>query len=340
MSDAHPLPLVGHQLTASRVLVTGAAGFIGSHLTETLLSHGLQVRAFVRYTSHGGAGYLDDIAPDLRDGLEIVYGDIRDSRAVREAVSGCEIVFHLAALIGIPYSYRAPRSYVEVNVGGTLNVLEAARDLEVPRTLVTSTSEVYGTALYTPIDEKHPLQGQSPYSASKIGADHLAESYFRSFGLPVVIVRPFNTYGPRQSARAVIPTILSQALTSPSLRLGSLEPVRDLLFVRDTAAGFLALAANGEATGQATQLATGIGASIGDIVERVRRLVGKELPVEQDTHRVRPPRSEVMCLIGSAERARAQTGWRPQTDLDRGLELTLDWVQHNLHRFDIETYSV
>lgn len=326
--------------SSGRALVTGAAGFIGSHLVEALLRRGVRVRAFVRYTSHGGAGFLADLAPELREGLEIVLGDIRDSRAVREAVNGCETIFHLAALIGIPYSYRAPRSYIEVNVGGTLNVLEAARDLEIGKTLVTSTSEVYGTAVYTPIDEQHPLQGQSPYAASKIGADFLAESYHRSFGLPVVIVRPFNTFGPRQSTRAVIPTILTQALTSDRLRLGSLDPVRDLLFVEDTAAGFLALAETGEATGQPTQLATGVGVSIGEIVERVRRLVGKELPVEQDDLRVRPEKSEVMRLLGNAERARVTTGWQPRVDLDQGLRRTLDWLRDNLHRYELGAYKI
>ena len=326
--------------TSGTALVTGAAGFIGSHLVEALLRRGVAVRAFVRYTSHGGAGFLDELPAELREGLEIVHGDIRDSRAVREAVAGCTTVFHLAALIGIPYSYRAPRSYIEVNVGGTLNVLEAARDLDVGKTLVTSTSEVYGTAVYTPIDEKHPLQGQSPYAASKIGADFLAESYHRSFELPVVIVRPFNTFGPRQSTRAVIPTILTQALTSDRLRLGSLDPVRDLLFVEDTAAGFLALAEAGEANGSATQLATGVGVSIGEIVERARRLVGKELPVQEDSIRVRPQKSEVMKLLGCADRAKASTGWRPEVDLDQGLQRTLDWLRGNLHRYELGAYKV
>lgn len=326
-------------------LVTGAAGFIGSHLCEALLREGRAVRAFVRYTSHGGLGCLEDLPAALRDGLEVVYGDIRDPRSVREAVTGCDTVFHLAALIGIPYSYRAPRSYVDVNLGGTLAVLEAARDLDVAKTLVTSTSEVYGTAQYTPIDERHPLQGQSPYSASKIGADHLAESYHRAFDLPVAIVRPFNTYGPRQSARAVIPTILSQAAFSkdpdgPTLRLGRLDPVRDLVFVEDTAAGFLALARSDAAVGRATHLATGVGVSIGEIVERVRHLLGVELPVTLDAARVRPTGSEVLKLLGSAEQAREIAGWRPRVDLDTGLARTLEWVRRNPRRFDASHYRI
>lgn len=328
------------QTRTGRVLVTGAGGFIGSHLCEALLRAGHQVRAFVRYTSHGGSGWLRDVPAELAEGLEIFYGDIRDSRAVREAARDCQAIYHLAALIGIPYSYLAPRSYVEVNVEGTLNVLEAARDLEIPRTLVTSTSEVYGTAQYTPIDERHPLQGQSPYSASKIGADHLAESYYRSFELPVAIVRPFNTYGPRQSARAIIPTILSQALSGDSLRLGNLAPVRDLVYVEDTAAGFLALAQSDAALGVATNLATGVGVSIGELVERVRHLLGKELPVHGEAQRHRPDASEVYRLIGSAELAESRAGWRSQVDLDQGLERTLAWVADHLDAFDVQSYSV
>ncbi len=323
-----------------QVLVTGAGGFIGSHLCEALLTAGHQVRALVRYTSHGGSGWLAEVPPYLADGLEVFYGDIRDSRAVREAVSGCQTIFHLAALIGIPYSYRAPRSYVEVNIGGTLNVLEAARDLQVGRTLVTSTSEVYGSAQYTPIDERHPLQGQSPYSASKIGADHLAESYHRSFDLPVAIVRPFNTYGPRQSARAIIPTILSQALSGDSLHLGNLEPVRDLVFVEDTAAGFLALAAADDALGVATNLATGSGVSIAELVDKVRQLLGKELPVRGEARRRRPDSSEVFKLIGSTECAAQRASWHSRVDLDQGLERTLAWVRDHLDQFDVQTYSV
>lgn len=324
----------------NRVLVTGAGGFIGSHLVEELLRRGTGVRAFVRYTSHGGRGWLDDIPTELQAGLELFYGDVRDRRAVEEAARGCGTIYHLAALIGIPYSYLAPQSYVEVNVTGTLNVLEAARNLETPRTIVTSTSEVYGTALYTPIDEKHPLQGQSPYAASKIGADHLALSYYLSFGLPVTVVRPFNTYGPRQSARAIIPTILSQAHAGDSIRLGSLSPIRDLVFVKDTAAGFIALANSEAAIGQVTNLATGEGHSIGELVEKSLQLTGRRLPVEQVEERIRPEKSEVLHLLGSAELAAERAGWAPETSLEEGLELTSRWIQANLERFQIGTYRV
>src|SRR5437763_1313900 len=234
------------------VLVTGAGGFIGSHLVEAFLEQGQQVRAMVRYTSSGGTGFLDDIPPQHREGLEVFHGDIRDGRAVRQAAAGCRRIYHLAALIGIPYSYIAPDSYVAVNVQGTLHILEAARDTGVERVVVTSTSEVYGTAQYTPIDEQHPLNAQSPYAATKVGADQLALSYHRCYGLPVTIVRPFNTYGPRQSARAVIPTIITQALAADAIRLGSLDPVRDLVFVKDTAAGFIAVGDTAECVGKVT----------------------------------------------------------------------------------------
>jgi NAD dependent epimerase/dehydratase len=291
------------------VLVTGAAGFIGSHLVEELLHRGQRVRAFVRYTSGGRAGWLEDVPPDLRPGLEVFRGDIRDARAVRQAASGCTRIYHLAALIGIPYSYLAPDSYVEVNVQGTLNVLNAARDLGTERTVVTSTSEVYGTARYTPIDEEHPLQAQSPYAATKLGADHLAVSFHLAFGLPVTVVRPFNTYGPRQSARAVIPTIIGQALAGDAIRLGNLDPVRDLVYVADTVAGFLAVADSPACVGRVTNLATGAGVRVAELVERVLRLVGRRLPVIETEERKRPEASEVYRLIGSAQAAADLAGW-------------------------------
>jgi NAD dependent epimerase/dehydratase len=308
-------------------LVTGAGGFIGSHLVEELLRRGQRVRAFVRYSSSGRAGWLDDIGAQAAARLELFFGDIRDARAVRQAADGCGRIYHLAALIGIPYSYLAPDSYVEVNVQGTLNVLNAARDLAVERTIVTSTSEVYGTALYTPIDEQHPLQAQSPYSATKIGADQLAISYHRAFGLPVSIVRPFNTYGPRQSTRAVIPTIISQALAADEVRLGSLTPVRDLVFVADTVAGFLAVANCPACVGRVINLATGVGVSVRELADRILRLVGRRLPVVQARERVRPENSEVFQLIGSAAAADELAGWKACTALDEGLSQTLDWVR-------------
>ncbi|MFM8380050.1 MAG: SDR family NAD(P)-dependent oxidoreductase [Planctomycetia bacterium] len=321
------------------VLVTGAGGFIGSHLVEALLASGRRVRALVRYASHGGCGWLAETAA-AGDRLEIIRGDVTDARSVREAMSGCEQVFHLAALIGIPYSYTAPQSYVAVNVNGTLNVLEAARDAGVGRVVVTSTSEVYGTARYTPIDEAHPLQAQSPYSATKIGADALATSYHRAFGLPVTIVRPFNTFGPRQSARAVIPTIITQALFGDEIRVGALAPVRDMVFVADTAAGFMALADSDAAIGCVNNLATGTGVTVGDLVGRIQRIVGRNLPVVEEERRRRPEASEVYTLLGSAEAARAVAGWRPAVTLDEGLERTVAWFRTRAELEPIGEYRV
>lgn len=311
------------------VLVTGAGGFIGSHLVQALLDRGHRVRALVRYASHGGCGFLADLDGSPGDRLEIVRGDVTDARCVREAVRGCGTVFHLAALIGIPYSYVAPHSYVAVNIHGTLNVLEAARDERVDRVLVTSTSEVYGTARYTPIDEEHPLQAQSPYSATKIGADALATSYGRAFGLPVTIVRPFNTFGPRQSSRAVIPTIITQALHADAIRVGSLVPVRDMVYVADTAAGFVALAESDAAVGRATNLATGVGVTVGELVDRIQRIVGRSLPVIEEAQRVRPEASEVFTLLGNAAAARRDAGWSPAVDLDEGLRRTVEWFRRH-----------
>jgi NAD dependent epimerase/dehydratase len=322
------------------VLVTGAGGFIGSHLVQTLLDRGHRVRALVRYSSHGGCGFLADIDAAPGDRLEIVRGDVTDARCVREAVRGCGTVFHLAALIGIPYSYVAPHSYVAVNIHGTLNVLEAARDERVDRVLVTSTSEVYGTARYTPIDEEHPLQAQSPYSATKIGADALATSYGRAFGLPVAIVRPFNTFGPRQSSRAVIPTIITQALHADAIRVGSLVPVRDMVYVADTAAGFVALAESDAAVGRATNLATGVGVTVGELVERIQRIVGRSLPVIEEAQRVRPEASEVFTLLGNADAARRDAGWSPAVDLDEGLRRTVEWFRRHADTRAVGEYRV
>jgi NAD dependent epimerase/dehydratase len=325
---------------AETVLVTGAGGFIGSHLVECLLERGLHVRAMVRYTSTGHAGFLAQAPAYLRDRLEIFLGDVRDARAVRTAARGCRRIYHLAALIGIPYSYVAPDSYVAVNVQGTLNVLEAARELDVERVVVTSTSEVYGTAQYTPIDEKHPLNAQSPYAATKVGADQLALSYHRAYGTPVTVVRPFNTYGPRQSARAVVPTIITQALAGDAIRLGSLAPVRDLVFVKDTAAGFVAVADAAECVGKVTNLATGIGVSVAELVERVQHVVGRRLPVVETAERKRPEASEVFRLLGSARQARDLAGWAPATSLDDGLRETVGWLRDNLAAYRIGEYCV
>ena len=328
-------------VSGKRVLVTGAGGFIGSHLVETLIEQGACVRAFVKYNGRGDPGMLADLPLETQAGLEIIFGNISDPFSVRAAVRGCDYVFHLAALIGIPYSYVAPADYVAVNVQGTLNVLQACRDERTPRLIHTSTSEAYGTAQYVPIDELHPLQGQSPYSASKIAADKLAESYCRSFDLPVVTVRPFNTYGPRQSARAFIPTVISQALTSDRLRMGALDPVRDLTFVKDTAEGFITVGLSDKVVGEVVNLGVGEGETIGTVVRTILRILGKpDLPIEQDPARVRPAKSEVMRLISDNKRARELCGWTPHYSLEQGLAETVAWVQRNLNRYRPGVYAV
>ncbi|MFN8177208.1 MAG: SDR family NAD(P)-dependent oxidoreductase [bacterium] len=325
-----------------RVLVTGAGGFIGSHLVEELARQGASVRAFLRYNSRGDAGLLRFLPDDLREGLDLRFGDVTDPWSVEAAVEGVEVVFHLAALIAIPYSYVAPASYVAANVSGTLNVLQAARKHGTARIVHTSTSETYGTAIYTPIDEKHPLQGQSPYSASKIGADKIAESFARSFGTPVATIRPFNAYGPRQSARAVIPTIASQALAGrPEIRLGSLTPVRDLTFVKDTAAGFLAVAESDACVGEVTNVGVGKGITIGDLARKILAACGRsDLPIVTEDARVRPEASEVMELVCDASKARERCGWTARRTLDEGLRETVDFVRANLSLYRPEVYAL
>jgi NAD dependent epimerase/dehydratase len=318
------------------VLVTGAGGFIGSHLVERLVREGAKVRAFVLYSSSGGWEWLDH--SDVKGEIEVVLGDVQDAESVLGAMDGIDVVFHLAALIAIPYSYSAPLSYVRTNVEGTLNVLQAARKAGVGRVVHTSTSEVYGTALRVPIGEEHPLQGQSPYSASKIGADKLAESFFLSYGLPVATIRPFNTYGPRQSARAIIPTIVSQALTGSEIRLGNLSPTRDLTFVEDTVDAFVRLADSPDAVGQVVNVGTGREISVGDLAALVLRVVGRELPIVTEGERTRPEGSEVERLCADASRARALLGWEPQRTLESGLEETISWIGDNLDRFRLGTY--
>lgn len=329
------------KLAGKKVLVTGGGGFIGSHLVEALVRAGASVRAVAHYNGRSDLGSLANVDEDVLQHVEVLFSDVRDRTAMCQAVKGCSTVFHLAALIGIPYSYQAPQSYIDVNVNGTLNLLEACRDAGVERMLQTSTSEVYGTAQYTPIDEKHPLHAQSPYAATKVGADQLAYSYFASFQTPVVIVRPFNTYGPRQSARAVIPTIITQALAGNELKLGSLTPIRDFLFVRDTARGFIAAAtSSNEALGEVVNLGTGVGVTIGDVVERVGRILGKSLRVQTNDDRRRPEKSEVLQLLCSAEKAKRLINWEPSVDLETGLTESIAWIDKNRHRYRTGSYAV
>jgi len=320
------------------VLVTGAGGFAGSHLTERLVALGARVRAAVRYTSSGGAGWLD--ASAARGDIEIVRGDIRDADFVARAARDVSAIFHLAALIGIPYSYEAPQAYVATNVSGTLNVLQAAQAQGVDVVVHTSTSEVYGSARFVPMDEAHPLQAQSPYAATKIAADKLAESFHRSFGLPVVTVRPFNMYGPRQSMRAIVPTIIAQALTQSEIRLGSRTPTRDLTYVLDTVDGFIRLGGCRAAIGEVVNLGTGVEVSIGDLARRVLTAVGRDLPIVQDDVRLRPAASEVDRLCANAVRAAELTDWRAARDLDQGLSETLSWFRHNVNRYNPSSFAV
>jgi NAD dependent epimerase/dehydratase len=330
-------------LAGTRVLVTGADGFIGSHLVEELLTAGCEVRAFVFYNSFNSRGWLDTLPPDRQQALEIFAGDVRDPHGVRTAMERCDVVFHLAALIAIPFSYHSPDSYVDTNVKGTLNVLQAARQLGVARVLVTSTSEVYGTAHYAPIDERHPFQGQSPYSATKIGADRLAEAFFRSFDTPVVIVRPFNTYGPRQSARAVIPPIITQLLSGATeLRLGSVTPTRDFIYVRDTVRGFVALAGADGAIGEEVNIATGREHSVADIAGLLIRELQPAARVVTDQARVRPDKSEVQRLVGDNAKLVRLTGWRAEYDLAAGLRETVRWFRDpaNLARYKSWLYNL
>lgn len=321
-----------------RVLVTGAGGFIGSHLTERLVGLGATTRALVQYNSRGHCGWLEH-SPS-RNQIEIIAGDVRDAGSVRQAMRDVDVVFHLAALIAIPYSYQAPNSYVETNIIGTLNVLQAARELGTMRVLHTSTSEVYGTARQVPIPESHPLQGQSPYSASKIGADKLAEAFQLSFNVPVVTVRPFNTFGPRQSARAVIPTIIIQALAGKTVKLGKLTPTRDLNFVANTVDGFLAAAIAPAAIGQTINLGSGREISIGDLVLLIGKLMDCPMPVAQDDQRLRPEKSEVERLLADNTLARTLLGWEPQVTLEEGLTCTIEWLRSNQDKYRSDTYAV
>jgi NAD dependent epimerase/dehydratase len=327
--------------TDYRILITGAGGFIGSHVTELLLREGHQVRALARYNGRGDVGHLRHLPERLNANLEVRLGDITDPFLMRDLVAGCDIVFHLAALIGIPYSYVAPASYLATNAGGTLNVLEACRQAGTPRVIVTSTSEVYGTALYTPIDERHPLQGQSPYSASKIAADKLAEAYYRSFDLPVVTLRPFNTYGPRQSARAVIPTVLAQAFKgAKEIRLGNLAPQRDLTFVTDTASAFVLAATASGIEGETIHFGQGSAISIQELAELCLKAAGRTARLVSIDERSRPEKSEVGLLVSDPSKARKLLGWSPEVALKDGLRATAEYVRAHLDFYDAGGYVI
>lgn len=331
------------ELKGKRVLVTGADGFIGSHLVEGLLDEGCQVRAFVYYNSFNSWGWIDTFPKELKNQLEIFSGDIRDPYGVKQAMKDIDVVFHLGALIAIPYSYHSPDTYVDTNVKGTLNILQAAKELGTSRVLVTSTSEVYGTALYVPIDEKHPKQGQSPYSATKIGADAIADSFYRSFGVPVTIVRPFNTYGPRQSARAVIPTIITQLLQgATTIQLGALHPTRDLLFVKDTVQGFIALATCEKAIGEEVNIAMMEEITIGDLAQYLIQKIQPTAEIHTDTQRLRPEKSEVERLFGSNEKLKTLTQWSPKYTLYSGLDATIEWFSspENRANYKSDIYNI
>lgn len=324
-----------------KILVTGSDGFIGSHLTEELVKQGYSVKAFVYYNSFNTWGWLDTLPADIMKNVEVFQGDIRDPNGVKEAMKGCDAVFHLAALIAIPFSYHSPDTYVDTNIKGTLNVLQAARELGTKRVLVTSTSEVYGTAQYVPIDEKHPYQGQSPYSATKIGADRLAESFYRSFNLPVTIVRPFNTYGPRQSARAVIPTIITQLLAGKKeIKLGSLTPTRDFNYVKDTANGFIQIYKSDRTIGEEINIATQQEISIGQLAEELIRQINPEARIICDEQRLRPEKSEVNRLLGCNAKIKELTEWKPEYTFEQGLAETIEFLRNNLDRYKVDIYNL
>lgn len=334
-------------MTNKKVLITGADGFIGSHLTESLVRDGFEVRAFVFYNSFNSWGWLDNSGKDILSSLEVFEGDIRDPHGVKKAMYSCGTVFHLAALISIPYSYHSPDAYVDTNIKGTLNVVQAAKELGTQRVVHTSTSEVYGTALYVPINEDHPLQGQSPYSASKIGADQIALSFFRSFGTPVSVIRPFNTYGPRQSLRAVIPTIISQiASGSTEVKLGSVHPTRDFNFIDDTVKGFKAIASSEKTVGEVVNIGSNFEISISDLIGIISNLMGANVSVATESARIRPERSEVERLWADNSKAKALAGWEPSYSglegLKKGLVKTIEWYSkpENLKRFKTDRYNV
>lgn len=334
-------------LKKKKILVTGSDGFIGSHLTEALVRMGCDVRAVVYYNSFNSWGWLDESAEEIKKGLDVFAGDVRDPYGMKKAMQGCDVVFHLAALIAIPYSYHSPDTYVDTNIKGTLNILQAAREIGVEKVIHTSTSEVYGTACYVPIDEKHPLQGQSPYSATKIGADQIALSFYRSFDTPVSVIRPFNTYGPRQSARAVIPTIITQIATGQrELRLGSLHPTRDFSYINDTVKGFIAVAESEKSVGEVINIGSNYEVSIGDLVQTITDIMKADIEIKTDDNRLRPKKSEVERLWADNKKAAQLTGWQPEyagmEGLKRGLQETTEWfsVQNNLMRYKTGVYNI
>lgn len=323
------------------IMVTGADGFIGSHLVEELVKRGYQVKAFVYYNSFNTWGWLDTLPNRVMKSIEIFQGDIRDSNGVEQAMKDVEAIFHLAALIAIPFSYHSPGTYVDTNIKGTLNVLQSARKLETKRIFITSTSEVYGTAKYIPIDEKHPFQGQSPYSATKIGADRLAESFYRSFQMPITIVRPFNTYGPRQSARAVIPTIITQLLGGKTeIKLGSLTPTRDFNYVKDTVQGFISIFESDKTLGEEINIATQKEISIGELAQKIIDQINPNARIICDEERIRPEKSEVNRLLGCNEKILRLTDWKPRYSLDEGLKNTIEFLKNNLDKYKIDIYNI
>jgi NAD dependent epimerase/dehydratase len=328
-------------MKSKTVLVTGAGGFIGSHLTERLVNMGANVKAFVRYNSRNDWGLLELLPREILNRLEVIQGDLKDSEAVKQAAMEVHTIFHLGALIAIPYSYVHPRETIETNILGTLNILNAAAENNVKKIVHTSTSEVYGTAKYVPIDEKHPLQGQSPYSASKIGADKIAESFYLSYGSPVAIIRPFNTYGPRQSARAIIPTIIAQALTGTKIKLGATTPKRDLTYVDDTVNGFIKVADSKKAIGEVINISSNTEISIGDLAKKIINLIDKDkLQLKTDKKRIRPKASEVLRLKGDNRKAKRLLGWKPQVTIDEGLATTIKWISKNLELYKPSQYNL
>lgn len=323
-----------------KVFVTGAGGFIGSHVVEELVMNGAEVTALVHYNSSSYINNLRFVPDEILSKINIKFGDVTDAFQIQTLTKNSDVIFHLAALIGIPYSYTAPAAYVAANINGTLNLLEAAKNNSISKIVVTSTSETYGTAIYTPVDEKHPMQGQSPYSATKIGADKIAESYFLSFNLPVCVFRPFNTFGPRQSMRAVIPTIITQALNSKEIKLGSLNPVRDMVFVKDTARGFLMAGMEVKSVGEVISVGTGTGTTIREIAEMILKILDSDKKVVEDSQRVRPEKSEVFKLICDNKKAKQMLNWSPQYTLEEGLKETISFIQKNINSYEADKYTV